>query len=55
MTFSFLTTIFVCQFCFDNYTFKSADALRTHIQTVHGQEMRQKLNAIQLSSQLLKP
>ena len=36
-------TIFVCHFCYDDYTFRSADSLRTHIQTVHRKEMHQKL------------
>ena len=37
------TTTFVCHFCYDDYTFKSADSLRTHIQTAHRKEMHQKL------------
>jgi hypothetical protein len=37
------TTTFVCHFCYDDYTFKAANTLRTHIETVHRKEMHHKL------------
>ena len=39
---SHLTT-FVCHFCYDDYSFKSADSIRFHIQTEHGLEMHHRL------------
>ena len=41
---SHLTT-FVCHFCYDEYSFKSADTIRYHIQTEHGIEMYQRLKS----------
>ena len=38
-------TTFVCSFCYDDYSYKSADAIRFHVQTEHRQEMIQRLKS----------
>ena len=37
------TTTFVCHICNDDFTFKSADTIRNHIQSAHRQEMYYRL------------
>ena len=37
------STIFVCHFCYDDHSFKSANFLRTHVETIHRNEMHHKL------------
>ena len=37
------TTTFVCHICYDDFTYKSADAIRSHIQSFHPQDMYYRL------------
>ena len=37
------TTIFACDFCYDDHSFKSITAIRHHISTAHQSEMLNKL------------
>ena len=37
------STIFVCHFCYDDHSFRSADSLRSHVETIHRSEMNHKL------------
>ena len=38
-------TTFVCSFCYDDYSFKSADSIRFHIQNEHRHEMYHRLKS----------
>ena len=37
------TTTFICNFCYDDFSFKSATSMRNHISTVHRSEILSRL------------